>query len=88
MSTPAERVVGGMRCSEVLAALSDFLDGELPSARCEQILVHLRGCNWCEHFGGRMSELIASLRREISEPAPLDASIARRLRDRLAKENA
>jgi anti-sigma factor RsiW len=87
MSTPAERLVAGMRCSEVLAALSDFLDGELPAATRDQILAHLRDCNWCEHFGGRMSDLIASLRRELSEPAPLDASIARRLRDRLSKEN-
>jgi len=88
MSTQDERLVAGMRCSEVLAALSDFLDGDLPSARREQILAHLRGCDWCEHFGGRMSDLIASLRRELSEPAPLDASIARRLRDRLSRENA
>lgn len=88
MNTPTERTVAGIRCSEVLAALSDFLDDELPGARRARIIDHLRGCDWCEHFGGRFSEVVESLRRELHAPAPIDSAIARRLRERLAKENA
>jgi anti-sigma factor RsiW len=86
MSTHAERVVAGLRCGEVLAALSDFLDGELTAAKREQIVAHLRGCDWCEHFGGRFSEVIESLRRELRDPAPLSAAVAARLRARLEGE--
>ena len=77
-----------MRCGAVLAALSDFLDGELSVDVRNKIVAHLRGCDWCEHFGGRFSEVIGALRRELGTPAPIDAAVALRLRDRLAKEDS
>ena len=76
-----------MRCGAVLAALSDFLDGEMSVDAREKIVAHLRGCDWCEHFGGRFSEVIGALRRELRAPDALDAGIALRLRDRLSKED-
>ena len=86
MNRPDEREIAGIRCGGVLAVLSDFLDGELPPARREQIVAHLRGCDWCEQFGGRFGEVIAALREELREPSPLRADVAARLRDRLAKD--
>ncbi len=86
MTTPAERNIAGLKCGDVLAVLSDFLDGELGAPQREQIIAHLRGCDWCEHFGGRFSEVIESLRRELRDPAPLRSDVAARLRNRLAKE--
>ena len=85
MNAPDERQIAGMTCGEVLAGLSDFLDGELAEARRRQVVAHLRGCDWCEKFGGRFTEVITALRRELREPEALDADVAARLRDRLAK---
>ena len=86
MRKPPERLVAGLKCGEVLAALSDFVDGEIPSTMREKILAHLRGCKWCEKFGGRFSRIIDTLRRELARPEPLDHGVAARLRARLSKE--
>lgn len=83
MSRPDERNVAGMMCGEVLAVLSEFLDGELDAARRGQVLAHLRGCDWCEKFGGRFAGVIASLRIGLREPEQLQPDVAARLRDRL-----
>ncbi len=79
-----ERVVAGMTCGEILAVLSDFLDGDLDAPRQQHVIEHLRGCDWCERFGGSFSEIVGSLRRELAEPAPLSAEVAARLRSRIA----
>lgn len=72
------RVVAGMSCTDVLAKLSEFVDGELSTGARQQILDHLAGCNWCEEFGGRFSGLVAALRSQ-PEPDGLDDSVAKRL---------
>jgi anti-sigma factor RsiW len=86
MVTPNERLVAGMKCGEVLALLSDFLDGDASPATRDQIIAHLRGCDWCATFGGRFSAVIESLRRELRDAAPLDADVTARLLARLTKE--
>lgn len=87
MSRPAERLVAGMTCGDVLTVLSDFLDRELDSKTQEHVLEHLRGCDWCEQFGGRFRDVMESLRRELHDPRPLTAGVAARLREVL-KANA
>lgn len=86
MPTPNERLVAGMKCGEVLARLSDFLDGDAPPPTRDRILEHLRGCDWCETFGGRFTAVVESLRRELRDAAPLAVDLAGRLRARLAEE--
>jgi anti-sigma factor RsiW len=81
-----ERLVAGLRCSEVLAELSEYLDGGLPVARREQIETHVRGCAFCEEFGGRFSAVVQLLRRRLAVPEPLDVEVAARLRDRLRRD--
>jgi anti-sigma factor RsiW len=78
-----ERLVAGLRCSEVLADLSDYIDGVLPPERREQLESHVRGCAYCEQFGGRFAHAIRTLRRALASPDALDAGVAQRLRDRL-----
>lgn len=78
-----DRLVAGLRCREVLADLSLYIDGELPTARIQQIQEHVRGCDWCERFGGRFSAIVAQFRRDLREAEPLDQSIAIRLHERL-----
>lgn len=67
-----DRVVAGLWCREVLARLSDYLDDELAPAERRQVEAHLRGCDWCERFGGEMAQTIEGLRRAMptAEAAP------------------
>ena len=80
------RVVAGIRCIEVLEILSDYLDGDVSQEVKERIEAHLRGCDQCERFGGQMSSIVKSLREQLREPEPLEAGVAKRLRDRLSTE--
>lgn len=64
-----EREVAGIRCTEVLALLADYIDGDLPDHRRRQIDEHLAGCSWCEDFGGAYGALVTGL-RELGAPAP------------------
>ena len=86
MTAPHERVVGGMSCSEVLAVLSELIDGTIGADARARVTEHLRGCDWCERFGGRFSEVVETLRRELRDPGTLDNDVAERLRRRLERE--
>lgn len=74
-----DRVVGGLRCRDVLDLLADFVEGELDSATLEGVRAHLHGCDACEKFGGDYAALVAQLRagRKRLEASP-------GVRDRLA----
>jgi anti-sigma factor RsiW len=78
-----ERMVGGLRCSEVLGDLSEYLDGSLAPDVVAHIEDHLRGCDLCERFGGEMAATVRALRQKLSEPDPLPAEAEERLRKRL-----
>lgn len=60
-----ERRVAGLLCSEVLAELSDYMDGSLDVARVAAIEAHVRGCSVCEAFGGAFGRAIGALRRRL-----------------------
>jgi RNA polymerase sigma-70 factor (ECF subfamily) len=83
-----ERIVAGLHCGEVLADLSDHLDGALPKDRARRVEEHLRGCEACERFYAELSALADALRERIPEPGldALDAEVAARLHARLAVE--
>lgn len=81
-----DRVVAGMRCREVLADLSDYVDGQLSEERVAQIQAHLRGCDWCERFGGEFSRLVERLRLALAEAPALDEGVERRLLERLRRD--
>lgn len=78
-----ERNIAGMHCGEVLADLSDYLDGALTLEKRDQILAHLQGCDVCERFGGVFTMAIQSLKA--SEPKhPMEVALAfERLKVRL-----
>lgn len=80
-----EKTIAGLRCSEVLARLSDFIDGELEADVRRRVVEHVQGCTWCEEFGGRFSSIVQRL-RQLSEDEVMDDEVARRLRDRLDRE--
>ena len=37
-----------MKCEELLAALNDYVDGDLDPGICEAFQEHLEGCNPCQ----------------------------------------
>lgn len=75
-----ERRVASLTCPEVLARLSDFIDGDLSAESRAEVDAHLAGCNACERFGGRFAAAVAALRRSAApEPAALPEPLRRRL---------
>ena len=83
---PNERDVAGLRCSQVLEILGEYLDGQVAPAQAQQIAAHVSGCDLCERFGGRFAFAIQTLRTQLAQPAGLDAGVEARLAARLARD--
>jgi anti-sigma factor RsiW len=81
-----EKVVAGLSCSEVLARLSDYLDGELADAARRQLEDHLRGCDGCTRFGGEFRSTVRALRVYLGGPGGLPEQVRARLRRSLDDE--
>lgn len=81
-----ERTVAGIKCSLVLQDLSNFLDGDLPPERVQQIQEHLKGCDWCESFGGAFGKVVQQLRQTLNEAEPLSNDIRSRLYESLQRD--
>ena len=77
------RQVGTLWCFDILAMLSDFLDGDVTQAEREQIEVHLQGCEECMRFGGEFGSVIRALRKSPEAPLTLSADIEERLKRKL-----
>lgn len=78
-----DREVGGLRCRDVLAGLSDYLDGDLPNDVRARVDEHLAGCSNCERFGGRVGAIVGTLRSGRARPLLTEsqrASLVRGLR--------
>ncbi len=80
---PESIVLAGISCSEVLACLSDYIDGELDEARTASLEAHLAQCSHCAQFGEQFVGALARL-RTTDEP-DLDPGVAQRLAQRLAE---
>lgn len=65
-----ERVVAGLRCSEVIARLDGYVAGTLSEQERSAVVGHVSGCTLCEDFGGRYAKTIASIRRIAESEAP------------------
>jgi anti-sigma factor RsiW len=85
-----EIIVGGLRCSEVLAVLGEALDGSLDAAQAGAVREHLAGCDRCARFGGAVAAMIDRLRQGLGRSAPNTEAdtegMAARLDARLARE--
>lgn len=70
-----ERTVAGIRCREVLADLSAYLDGELADDKRTRIEAHVTGCDACTQMGAEVGALIVALRERVGAAAmPEDAA--------------
>ena len=74
-----DKVVAGISCAQVLARLSDYLDGDLADDARARIEEHLRGCDECARFGGELRSTVRALRANLSEGG-LPAAVRERLR--------
>lgn len=74
-----ERSDGGIRCSEVLALLSDYLDGDLDSTVVAKVEAHLAACSNCERFGDNFGRMVMSM-RSLEPPEALDEGLMNRIR--------
>ena len=72
--------VGGIRCGEVLAVLSDYVDGTIDAGMRSRVEEHLRGCDTCERFGGVFAETVRALREGLGAADALDQAARERLR--------
>ena len=80
-----EREVAGVRCGEVLAELSDYLDDDLPEGRRNQLQAHLCGCEACERFGSQFADAIRLLRLGRPDTSTEASAVFKRLRIRLQR---
>ena len=65
-----------LTCREVLAAVSDFLDGDLDADRCAAIERHCAGCPACAEVVGGLRSTVSLCRHAAQEALP-DAVRAR-----------
>lgn len=79
-----DRMVGGLRCRDVLDLLADYVDGELDAATLGKVDAHLRECDTCEKFGGEYGALVAHLRARLAAGEP-EAGIRERLAEQMAR---
>lgn len=80
-----ERHVAGLRCSEVLAVLSEYMDGELDDSLVGKVENHLLGCPNCERFGRNFGSMVVSLRKESENSPEAALDVLARLHQQLRK---
>ena len=78
-----ERDLGGIRCSQVLALLSEYVDGELDPGAIDKIETHLLGCPNCERFGKNFGAMVVSLRQEAVRGTGPELDVMARLLEHL-----
>lgn len=81
---PEERDVAGLTCAQVMASLSAYVDGDVPADLRARIEAHVADCRQCERFGAEFVRLLAAMRRQLTEPAPVPADVAARLQAALS----
>lgn len=79
-----EWMIAGLHCGEVLADLTEHLDGRLSEERSQRIEEHLLGCAQCRRFGDDIAAVVCALRE--MPFGPLDPAIEERLLARLEAE--
>jgi len=73
-----------MKCDELLAALNDYVDGELDPAIYEELRSHLTDCNPCQIVIDNIRQTVTLYKasRPIALPKPLQRHLGRLLRER------
>jgi anti-sigma factor RsiW len=88
MTVENEKVVAGLSCSEILARLSDYVDGDLAAAERARVEAHLRGCDGCARFGGEFRATVRALREHLGVVEEVPRALTERLRTAIDGEVA
>jgi len=70
-----------MKCEDLLAALNDYVDGDLDPAICEVFQEHLAGCNPCQIVVDNIRKTITLYKA--GEPLEMPAEFQQKLRELL-----
>jgi anti-sigma factor RsiW len=81
-----QKIIAGLSCGDVLARLSDYLDGDLTADERARVEEHLRGCDGCARFGGAFRGVVEGLRRQLAGSGTLSDAFRERFRKALAEE--
>lgn len=79
-----ERVVAGLHCGEVLADLTEYIEGWLGQDRSQRLGEHLRGCEGCRRLLHDLGLVIRAV-RALPDP-PLAPDVEARLQTALNPE--
>jgi len=71
-----------VNCGELIGSLSDYIDGELEQALCDEIERHVRGCEDCRVVVDTLKKTIY-LYHETSSKTAMPSSVRERLFHRL-----
>jgi len=73
-----------MKCEELLAALNDYVDGDVDSAICHALEAHLKECNPCQIVVDNIRRTITLYKagQPIELPPELHESLCRLLKER------
>jgi len=82
-SARARRAKRSSACRDIFANLSEYLDGRVEPASCEQMQAHIEACPACVAF---LRDLRAAIDRCRSLEVPCDPAVAPRLRSILTRE--
>ena len=67
-----------MKCKEILAALSDYIDGDLDPELCRDLKKHLADCNPCQLVVDNIHQTLTVYKS--GRPLELPAELCERLR--------
>jgi anti-sigma factor RsiW len=74
-----EKVIAGLRCSEVVELLSEYLGGELAPERRARVEEHVTACDQCGRFGARFARMVELLRDGLTVAASPSDEVLERL---------
>lgn len=72
----------GRSCRDLVAAISDYIDGELTAPRCRDLEAHLAECPCCDRFTDSLRRAVAVCRSAGTTRLP--GVVQRRARARIA----
>jgi anti-sigma factor RsiW len=69
-------------CQAIFALLSEYLDGQLPPATCQELERHIQDCPPCVTFVNSLKKSVRLCREYSSaaEPPPLDPAVKEQLK--------